>query len=501
MLVLRGEKARFQLFGDTVNTASRMESTGMPGRIQVSQKTADLLILAGKESWLTQRTDHVEVKGKGSMITFWLSQNRKTLSSSGQGFSTDNNSCTVNSAQQETNSRLVEWNVCVFKELLQQVIAFRSHPREGESVDNGYNIDDLMVCTRPIDEMNATLDVPILDVKHHLRDRSESKETNLDGTVELQLQQFIQTISILYNKSNPFHNFEHASHVIMSTLKLLDRIQSHKKGVMIGDEECDQYLYLDPLTRLGVVFAALIHDVHHSGLSNTILIQEQWPVACLYHNQSIAEQNSIDVAWKLFMEPQFMELRQCIVTCKHDMKRFRQVIVNAVLATDIFDNDLKAYREDRWRHMFSKNDDCKVWSATSFKKNTYSYKNAIIVEHLIQASDVVHTMQHWKVYQKWNKRLFMEQYAAYRHGHLKQSPVEGWYNGELWFFDNYIIPLAKKLRICGVFGVSCDELLDYAMDNRSEWGKKGFDIVLEWDKEAQTCWNPSVAETGHEFVI
>jgi class 3 adenylate cyclase len=41
--VLRGEQSRFQLFRDTMNTASRMESTGIKGQIQLSQDTADLL--------------------------------------------------------------------------------------------------------------------------------------------------------------------------------------------------------------------------------------------------------------------------------------------------------------------------------------------------------------------------------------------------------------------------------------------------------------------------
>ena len=53
--VLRGLRSRFEIFGYTVNTASRMESTRIPTRIQLSQATTDFLIKAGKESWVKPR--------------------------------------------------------------------------------------------------------------------------------------------------------------------------------------------------------------------------------------------------------------------------------------------------------------------------------------------------------------------------------------------------------------------------------------------------------------
>lgn len=71
--VLRGDKGRFQLFGDTVNTASRMESNGVRGRIHVSQSTADELTSQGKGYWLIPREDVLQVKGKGDMKTYFVS--------------------------------------------------------------------------------------------------------------------------------------------------------------------------------------------------------------------------------------------------------------------------------------------------------------------------------------------------------------------------------------------------------------------------------------------
>ena len=61
-------KFAYDLWGDAVNTASRMESNGIPGFIQVTKTTYDLLC----DDFVFERRGMVSIKGKGEMETFWL---------------------------------------------------------------------------------------------------------------------------------------------------------------------------------------------------------------------------------------------------------------------------------------------------------------------------------------------------------------------------------------------------------------------------------------------
>ncbi len=72
--VIGRRKFTYDLWGDTVNTASRMESTSVPGCIQVTPETRERC----RADYPWEERERVEVKGKGQMRTYLLDPSRVT---------------------------------------------------------------------------------------------------------------------------------------------------------------------------------------------------------------------------------------------------------------------------------------------------------------------------------------------------------------------------------------------------------------------------------------
>lgn len=88
------------------------------------------------------------------------------------------------------------------------------------------------------------------------------------------------------------------------------------------------------------------------------------------------------------MSDEYQDLHACIFGDISERRR----------SADIFNKELGAARKSRWKKAFNRN----YVEDESTGKNR---KATIVIELLMQASDVAHPMQHWHVYSKWNEKL------------------------------------------------------------------------------------------------
>jgi len=371
--VLKGDRARFQLFGDTVNTAARMESTGLAGRIQVSSSTAEALRKEHKAAWLTPRHDDIAVKGKGVMSTYWLAVKKTEQNgSTGGSDQADENEALDRlrvlkndaSSISRKEARVVSWACEILvRQIKKVVIVHQRCPLPAQANrDVIFRCQEGKIC---LDEVEEAISTP--DFNPEVADAAlDFDQVQIPKDIYNAIQEYVTIIAAMY-RPNKFHNFEHACHVTMSVAKLLSRVVSPELSNVQGELACDRQirdqmaaqvhdfthgLTSDPLATLALVFAGLVHDIDHQGVSNTQLAKEYPELADRYRNKSVAEQNSLDIAWEHLMSDRFKKMREYIFETQEELLRFRQLIVNTVLATDIFDKELNQLRKDRWQRAF-----------------------------------------------------------------------------------------------------------------------------------------------------
>lgn len=213
--VLKGDRARFQLFGDTVNTAARMESTGMKGRIHVSESTAQILKSAGKEAWLTKREDAVVAKGKGVLTTYWLAIKTGIRTSSSAASADEfvdrveepGKSMTIDDSNRISlkQTRLIDWITDILTENIKKIVIIHQRCGKGAMVNDDlrYESPEGMIC---LDEVQGAISMPKFDAK--VADAAlDSRTIEIPYDILEALREYVGMIAGAY-RDNPFHNFE-----------------------------------------------------------------------------------------------------------------------------------------------------------------------------------------------------------------------------------------------------------------------------------------------------
>ena len=219
--VLRGEKSRFQLFGDTMNTAARMESTGVPGKVQISQETYELLSKAGKSHWGVEREEKVQAKGKGELKTYFLktADGRRTttrsralsVSSGGSVGTRSMGSMDLMIRDNEENiakrNRIADWMSEVMASLLREIeVRRRAMGTKKDSASKIRKLELKMARGSPdttvIDEVKEIIELPEFDGQAaRIESTMDPQDIKLNAEVLEELKEFVRAIASLY-KSN-----------------------------------------------------------------------------------------------------------------------------------------------------------------------------------------------------------------------------------------------------------------------------------------------------------
>jgi hypothetical protein len=386
------------------------------------------------------------------------------------------------SIEDEKLYSLIDSSVDVLERLLKNIVAMRGKDPPTSPIPEYKRSEDFNTV---LDEVKGTITFPPEAAQFKISPSSVRLEENVVN----QLRDYVSVIAYMY-KNHHYHSFEHAQFVIESADRLLARAVVPEKIEYIGMTEEDKLgaknmqeytnkIRSDPLTQFAIVFSGLIYALEHPGVPNKQTAKENTYLAILYRN-CITEQNSVEVAWDLFQEPAYEDLRGCIYRTQEELDRFRQLVVNSVFATDIFDQEMRRDRNKRWKRAFALEN-----SSSSFQFSLSSLDSAddmdlkatVAMEHIVQAATWAHTMQQFNVFVIWNELYFHERYSAYKAGRSDEDPTLSWYFNQLVFFDSYMIPLATRIAECGLFGITGEEYYRNAKRNRQEWKMKGEELV------------------------
>lgn len=271
------------------------------------------------------------------------------------------------------------------------------------------------------------------------------------------LPAFLQHIQERYDPKNPFHNACHAADVLHSlfimlwTTKLGDRVATHNQ--------------------IGVLFAAVMHDIGHNGLTNDFLLKTNHEIATKYATPAPMEEMHLAVALDLLADTKFNVLSKL---CNDQLEQVTSIVRETIRSTAL------CYQKDMLRDVAAV--PAKEWEATSgvlpLKLQTVALRCAMHV------SDISQTMKPYAIHSKWVARLNEEQFlqgdldakmrlsvcpeVCYRDKWNEDSFLAS----QVWFLENLALPAAKGFN--SIPWLDAPMLETNLMANIAAWQAKRF---------------------------
>ena len=269
------------------------------------------------------------------------------------------------------------------------------------------------------------------------------------------LHNLVSAIRQQYNP-NHYHCFLHACHVLVNCAKIL------------GDIVAEHPL-LPKVEGLAVLFAALIHDVGHLGVSNATLSHENHKLAIIYSDQSIAEMHSLACAFQLLNYPDNDIL--CHLS-KSERKVFRCLVIDLVLGTNVMDHERQQLLQRNLENT----------SKSAFKIDLEIQTNRRAVFNLVmRAADVGAQMQNIETSRIWSKRFFLEQREARNAGRMPHTDGREFCFQHSRFVERHAAVLADALALTGnLSSLLSLEILESTHKNLNVWGIEGPSLVEAW---------------------
>lgn len=204
---------------------------------------------------------------------------------------------------------------------------------------------------------------------------------------------------------------------------------------------------LTPEVKFALYLSSLVRDVAPTSFAGFLTTRATGDII-----EKTVFQESLAIAWDIFKDDNFVNLRQCVCPSAAEQGRFIHILVNLVHAGDIM----------RWQTNSRYQADLGSHNSDGSVSNK---QLASILEHISLASQWAHMVQHSTIYETWDHLLLEELTRDFRAGRIPWDPAKEWRPCEQRLLTGAIVPVAQKLSLPHVLGATGDQLLRFAIKN------------------------------------